>query len=383
MRCTLAPRHAVGQNGGTVPFHLMETVGGANSIRGFREYRFRDTRNLFLNVEYRWEVWNYVDFAFFYDAGKVFSDADDLDFNNLELGVWIRHTGTRSGRDGPAVRFCSEQRRVHSAHRWGTELLTRSEVDGMMKRLVLVVGLVAVFGMLVAPEAQQRKFYPDDPLLIDNDTGDVPDKPADIDLSDMFDRFGHIMADLGSTELTEAQNINTLDEVPNSSWFTNRHGVRRMSIAELTRGPDTIRGPDMSTPWRVFRSKIGGLTPGFQIIDGRGDRYVIKFDPVGIPELSSSAEVISTKLFYAIGYNVPENYIVAVDPEAGLAIEPGTVMEDEFGDETPLTRSFLRRQASTRAPPARWPHTCHRQPVYLRPTARAVSVLRHAGRRPE
>ena len=36
----------------------------------------------------------------------------------------------------------------------------------------------------------------------------------------------------------------------------------------------------MSTPWRVFRSKIGGLTPGLQIIDGRGDRYVIKFDPV-------------------------------------------------------------------------------------------------------
>ncbi len=213
----------------------------------------------------------------------------------------------------------------------------------MMKRLVLVVGLVAVFGMLVAPEAQQRKFYPDDPLLIDNDTGDVPDKPADIELSDMFDRFGHIMADLGSTELTEAQNINTLDEVPNSSWFTNRHGLRRMSMAELTRGPNTISGPDTSTHWRVFRSKIGGLTPGFQIIDGRGDRYVIKFDPVGIPELSSSAEIIGTKLFYAIGYNVPENYIVAIDPEAGLAIEPGTVMEDEFGDETPLTRSFLRR----------------------------------------
>ena len=53
----------------------------------------------------------------------------------------------------------------------------------------------------------------------------------------------------------------------------------------------------MSTPWRVFRSKIGGLTPGFQILDGRGDRYVIKFDPVRIPELSSAAEVIATKLY--------------------------------------------------------------------------------------
>ena len=40
------------------------------------------------------------------------------------------------------------------------------------------------------------------------------------------------------------------------------------------------------------------MTPGVQIIDGRGDRYVIKFDPVGIPELSSAAEIIGTKLFY-------------------------------------------------------------------------------------
>ena len=117
-----------------------------------------------------------------------------------------------------------------------------------------------------------------------------------------------------------------------------------MSFDELVRGPNTVDGPDMSVPWRVFRSKIGGLTPGFQIIDGRGDRYVIKFDPVGIPELSSAAEIIGTKLFYAMGYNTPENYIVSIDPEEGLTIEPGTMLEDEFGDEKPLTRQFLRRR---------------------------------------
>ena len=49
----LRSSHSVGDNGGVVPFHLMETLGGANSIRGFREYRFRDSRNLLLNVEYR------------------------------------------------------------------------------------------------------------------------------------------------------------------------------------------------------------------------------------------------------------------------------------------------------------------------------------------
>lgn len=63
-----------------------------------------------------------------------------------------------------------------------------------------------------------------------------------------------------------------------------------------------------------------------------------------MPELSSAAEIIGTKLFYAMGYNTPENYIVSVDPEEGLTIEPGTMLEDEFGDEEPLTRQFLRRR---------------------------------------
>ena len=206
------------------------------------------------------------------------------------------------------------------------------------------IAVVLTVGLLGTLDAQQQRFYPDDPLHVDLDNMAVPVEPAEIDLSDMFDRFGHIAADLGSTELTEAHNVNTLDEVPDSSWFTNRHGVERMSIDELVRGPNTVDGPDMSVPWRVFRSKIGGLTPGFQIIDGRGDRYVIKFDPVGVPELSSAAEIIGTKLFYAMGYNTPENYIASIDPEAGLTIEPGTMLEDEFGDEEPLTRGFLRRR---------------------------------------
>ena len=61
-----------------VPFYMMETLGGARTIRGFREFRFRDSRNLLLNVEYRWEVWQYVDFTLFFDAGKVFDDVDDF-----------------------------------------------------------------------------------------------------------------------------------------------------------------------------------------------------------------------------------------------------------------------------------------------------------------
>ena len=211
-----------------------------------------------------------------------------------------------------------------------------------MYRHVAAASAVAAC-LAVTTAAQQPKFFRDDPVRVDDEQLDVAVRPAEIDLSDVYDRFGHTFADLGAEKPTEALNVNSLDEVPDSPWFTNRHGAVRRSLAELRRGPNTGDGPDVRTPWRVFRSKIDGVTPGFQIVDGRGDRYVIKLDPPGRPELSSAAEVIGTKLFHAIGYHTPENHIARVDPDAGLTIEPGTTMVDEFGDEVPLTPKLLAR----------------------------------------
>jgi outer membrane protein assembly factor BamA len=73
-------------SGSLVPFYLMETLGGAKTLRGFDEYRFRDKRNLLLQVEYRWEIWAYIDMTVFVDAGKVFADMDDFDFQDLHTG---------------------------------------------------------------------------------------------------------------------------------------------------------------------------------------------------------------------------------------------------------------------------------------------------------
>jgi len=194
----------------------------------------------------------------------------------------------------------------------------------------------------LAGQQHQRRFFPDDPLRVDRDIRDVPATPAPIELSDLYDRFRHIISLPGSPDRGEARNVNTLDEVPDSAWYQNRHAAKRMSISDLVTGPDTTGGPDMSGPWRVVRGKSQGLTPGFDIIDRRGDRYVIKLDPFHLPELSSSAEVISTKIFHALGYNTPENYIVLLDPDS-LEVEPGTMLRDELGVKRPLTRERLAR----------------------------------------
>jgi len=186
------------------------------------------------------------------------------------------------------------------------------------------------------------KFYPDDPVWEDNDRLDTPEQPAELELSDIYDRFSHIFYDFGSRQYGEAENVNTLDEVPDSSWYTNRHAKRRMSLEELVRGPDSPGGaPDREGVWTVFRSKTQGLTPGFQIEDRKGDRYVIKFNAPENPEINSSSEVIATKLFYALGYNVPENYLAFIDPSK-LEIKPGTKIKDLYGDEELLTQDQLR-----------------------------------------
>jgi outer membrane protein assembly factor BamA len=70
--------------GHEVPFYLLPTVGGHDTVRGFREYRFRQQNALILNAEYRWEAFAGLDMALFVDAGKVAADRSDLDFDDLK-----------------------------------------------------------------------------------------------------------------------------------------------------------------------------------------------------------------------------------------------------------------------------------------------------------
>lgn len=78
--------HSIDDDEATVPFYLMETLGGAKTIRGYDEYRFRDTRNLYVSAEYRWEIFAYLDATFFFDAGKVFDDLEDFNFKQMHTG---------------------------------------------------------------------------------------------------------------------------------------------------------------------------------------------------------------------------------------------------------------------------------------------------------
>ncbi len=186
-----------------------------------------------------------------------------------------------------------------------------------------------------------RLFIP--PLPVPDDRNPV-DKPAyrsaPNDFTDGFNQQfvlqGEQFTDLSrhirnaKSAPKEAYNVDAFGEAPNSSWFTNRNAHKRLSIEEIIIGPGTGGGPDTSSVWTIIQAKAEGVTPGFTIIDSRGDKYVIKFDPIGYAGLNSGSEVIGSKLFYAAGYNVPENYITHFDPNI-LTLGAEVRFLDEMG----------------------------------------------------
>lgn len=188
---------------------------------------------------------------------------------------------------------------------------------------------IALFGALVLgaagtilTSAASPKFYADDPVWIEQDTQDVSNiKPVEVDL--FVDLAANILAGTRKPAAARAANVNTIDEVPDSSWFTNRLGHRPMTADEIAVGPDTTDGP-ADGAWTIGSSKSDGVTPGFTITDRTGQRWFLKFDPPGYRGMSTGTEVVVTKLMWALGYNVPENHIAYLDRDQLVIGESAT-----------------------------------------------------------
>ncbi|MFB6249989.1 MAG: hypothetical protein ABEL97_15635 [Salinibacter sp.] len=184
-------------------------------------------------------------------------------------------------------------------------------------------------------------FQPDDPVWVDPDRQSLSSTPANRPLSTYYDYLENAAGKPGQKG-EHAMNINTLGEVPRSSWYTPRHFYDPMSKAALRQGPNQNNPPDTASVWRVVGGKAQGKAVGFQIVDGEGDRYLLKFDPKGHIELATGAEAVSTRLFYALGYHVPQNYVVRFRRNR-LKSAPEATYETSTGDEKPITPTVIDR----------------------------------------
>ena len=128
---------------------------------------------------------------------------------------------------------------------------------------------VAVAGTMLT-SAASPKFYADDPVWIERDTQDASSiKPLEVDL--FVDLTTNIVAGQETPVSRRAANVNTVDEVPNSSWFTNRLGYRPMSPEEIAKGPNTTNGPAAGA-WTITSSAVTTTLSCCCVIERTGQR---------------------------------------------------------------------------------------------------------------
>ena len=143
-----------------------------------------------------------------------------------------------------------------------------------------------------------------------------------------------------------ALGVNSLDEVPDSTWFTNR---RDLTPEQIRTGPVTLDNPELHLPWTVLSTKFGGAAPGFIVRDSRGIKYVLKFDDPEHPELETGTDVVVDRLMWAAGFNVAEDQIAYFRPDQ-LVVAPGAKIEDVLGqDRGTLTRAGVDQRLAKAA----------------------------------
>ena len=194
---------------------------------------------------------------------------------------------------------------------------------------------------MTSSTAVSPRFYPDDPIRVDDDTALDAGQPVPIEGSNGFDFVQHTFLKPGDRRNVRAVNVNTIDEVPDSSWFTNRIGVHEMTPQEIARGPNQQESLNIDG-WPIVQEKSSGITPGFRLTSPDGRLYQLKFDPPANPEMSSGAEVIGAAFYHAMGYNVTQGYIVEFDPELA-PIREGATTVDMSGTTRQMRRQDVDR----------------------------------------
>jgi hypothetical protein len=189
-----------------------------------------------------------------------------------------------------------------------------------------------------------QKFHADDPL-------EVELKPLPVEniarrkLSDYYDAVSHTLDTPGELNRTRpkpipAQGVNTLGEPMQGAWWVKRHYYNPMSIDQLVAGPGNDHPPFMEGQWTVIAAKTEGVTPGFVMLDSKKEMYFIKFDPMSNPEMATGADHVAIRLLHALGYHVPENYVVDFS-EKILVLGKDVTVADRLGRKHTMTQRNL------------------------------------------
>jgi hypothetical protein len=163
-----------------------------------------------------------------------------------------------------------------------------------------------------------------------------------------------------------ARNVNAFDEVPDSSWFTNRIGAKGMTEQEVFDGyciPGKYLNPNLPDgSWLIDHGKDNGANPGFRVVS-EGVKYMLKLDNSEDMqgERATAATAIATRLYYAAGWWAPCDAIVyfrksILKLKDGLQIVANVGKPKKFDDKLldDMLVKTSKRGATYRVAASRW-----------------------------
>ena len=316
------------KDGQQTPFFMLPALGGGSSLRGYSSWRFRDQNSLLLQAEWRIMVNRYFDMAFFYDAGKVTARTSDIDFDGLkdDYGFGIRFHGPFA--TPLRVEVARSRESSLQLHLRGVCCLLGSRIPWTcqsFRHVHVEPGSWCCRPARLAclPRAPRRRVLASIRTIRSRASPNrrTPSKAAPYEQSQMYELVYNLFVTSGYKPTgLRAKNINTIDEVPDSSWFTNRIGARAITTEELVRGPNVGQPPDPSK-WVLIREKTSGAHPGFTATDAKGETWFLEFDPPHAPEGATAAVAVASKIFWALGYNQVESFLTTFDPK-NTTIDP-------------------------------------------------------------
>lgn len=199
---------------------------------------------------------------------------------------------------------------------------------------------VALFLFAIVAGCASAPRFADRPIVWEvDDRQNVPEIPKEkvfhpfLYMADIF-LFERSTRALRLDDAEPATSTNALDEVPDSTWFTNRIGRRTMTPEEAAIGPN-LRG-DVRLPITVVSGKTGGGNPGFVAKDAEGRRYLVKFDTHDNPEMQTATNVIVNRILWTAGYAVPADQVFLFHRD-DITLAADAKIKDAVGNKRAMT----------------------------------------------
>jgi hypothetical protein len=167
------------------------------------------------------------------------------------------------------------------------------------------------------------RFFDRPPVIHARDMSPIPMPafrwvPESVYLSEVY-LHRPIRGTLDLAPISPAGDVNSLDEVPTSSWFTPRD----VDVGVMARGPEGPGPP--RPPFTVLSDDARAVSSsGFSVSDALGQRYEMLIDPPDRPEMRTGAAAIAARLTWALGLNTFPVYVTMVRPEHFWRSEAGT-----------------------------------------------------------